>query len=92
MGKKVINKKLLKKTLRARGSDRQIPKTIEEMAELTQELCKHLIGNDANILEELADTKIMIEQMMLLFDSNGDVSDWIEVKQGRMREWLDRQR
>lgn len=63
------------------GEDLQIAVTIEEMAELTKELCKAqrvtfaargglgdgLIDNHDEIAEEIADVQIALEEMMLLF-------------------------
>ena len=63
------------------GYDLQIAVAIEEMAELTKELCKAqrvtfagrgglgdgLIDNYDEIAEEIADVQIALEEMMLLF-------------------------
>jgi NTP pyrophosphatase (non-canonical NTP hydrolase) len=63
------------------GEDLQIAVTIEEMAELTKELCKAqrvtfagrgglgdgLIDNYDEIAEEIADVQIALEELMLLF-------------------------
>lgn len=63
------------------GEDLQLAVAIEEMAELTKELCKAqrvtfaargglgdgLIDNHDEIAEEIADVQIALEEMMLLF-------------------------
>lgn len=54
------------------GKSHQITKAIEELSELQKELCKYLLNhNDAArlsaISEEIADCKIMIEQLELMF-------------------------
>ena len=52
------------------GEENQIDKTIEEMAELTQALIKYKhSGGDlfkGQVIEEIADVKIMIEQLEYL--------------------------
>lgn len=52
------------------GKQSQIVKAIEEMAELTHELARDLIWNDRReqIVEELVDVKIMLEQLIYLYD------------------------
>lgn len=54
------------------GKSYQVTKAIEELSELQKELCKYLLNhNDAAMLskisEEIADCKIMIEQLELMF-------------------------
>jgi len=53
------------------GKSHQVTKAIEEFSELQKELCKYLLNhNDASkissISEEIADCKIMIEQLELM--------------------------
>ena len=69
------------------GYDLQIAVAIEEMAELTKELCKAqrvtfagrgglgdgLIDNYDEIAEEIADVQIVLEEMMLLFGIPSEV-------------------
>lgn len=52
------------------GREAQIRMVFEEMSELQKELCKRLRGknNLEAIAEELADVRIMLEQMEQLFD------------------------
>lgn len=52
------------------GREAQIRMVFEEMSELQKELCKRLRGKDnlEAIAEELADVRIMLEQMEQLFD------------------------
>lgn len=70
------------------GDDKQKMKAIEEMAELTKELCKHLDGADNNneILEELADVQIMLWQMVEVFTCTAQLNFRIEEKCKRARE------
>jgi len=77
--------KILKKAIQYFGTNRQVDKAIEEMAELTKELLK--IRHDAEmetILDlkcELADVKIMITQLELIF---GNVDKEVEFKMQRL--------
>ena len=68
--------------------DKQIVKAIEEMAELTKELCKFQIGdyNKENIMEEIADVEIMINQLKIIFDCEDLVSNYIIKKLSRTEE------
>lgn len=52
------------------GPDAQKIQAIQEFSELTQAITKDLNnqGSRENLLEEIADSKIMLEQMQLLFD------------------------
>ena len=75
------------------GAAAQRRQTIEEMAELTQALCKleraEELSNSIqvtahakyHVLEELADVQIMINQMELLY---GSFADWEEKKLHRL--------
>ena len=57
--------------------DKQINICIEEMSELTKELCKNVRGynNLDNIYEEMADVFIMLAQMQILFQMDVKVLD-----------------
>lgn len=52
------------------GDDSQINMAMEEMSELTKELCKWKRGNRnfEEIQEEIADVYIMMHQLTLIFD------------------------
>lgn len=62
--------KILWKALRVFGAEMQITVCVEEMSELTKELCKAKRGSEnwRNIAEEIADVRIMLDQMEMLFD------------------------
>jgi NTP pyrophosphatase (non-canonical NTP hydrolase) len=57
--------------------DKQINICIEEMSELTKELCKNVRGhgNLDKIYEEMADVFIMLAQMQILFQMDVEVLD-----------------
>ena len=66
---------ILKKALQHYGANSQRIVAIEEMSELTKELCKVSRGeeNAAHIAEEIADVRIMLDQMEILFDCRKQV-------------------
>ena len=87
---------ILEAALEKYGAARQRRKMIEEMAELTQALCKlertaEPMGYDAadtvrannHVLEEIADVQIMLNQMQLLY---GDCTEH-EIKKLERLAW-----
>ena len=71
--------------------EQQINICIEEMSELTKELCKHNRGktNIANIKEEIADVYIMLYQMQVLFEiDTEEINEVINYKVNRTKERL----
>ena len=60
-------KDILLKALETYGEEAQIDMCIEELAELQVALCHYKRGRDHNIQEELADVRIMLFQMEVLF-------------------------
>lgn len=64
--------KLYKKALKKWGKNAQVNMFFEEVAELTVEIC-HAGRNDKvaferDLINELADTEIMLEQMAVMFN------------------------
>lgn len=82
------------------GVPAQVDMAIEEMAELTKALLKfrrfgwseNSLDYLENIYEEIADVKIMIRQLEMIYDSNNDVQVWIDRKVMRQIERLDGKR
>ena len=76
------------------GLDSQILIGIEEMSELTKELCKHQRKYHRNreIVEELADVSIMIAQLIELFGAEKDVSEIIDFKLERQMRRIEHER
>lgn len=72
--------------LAAFGRDSQMMVAIEEMSELTKELCKNGRGreNTTHIAEEIADVEIMLQQMVMLFDCAGQVETFRRYKLERL--------
>lgn len=61
---------------------------IEEMSELTKELCKWDRGltDIESISEEIADVMIMLKQLTIMFDCFDLVSEWLTCKTERLAE------
>ena len=72
--------------LAAFGRDSQVMVAIEEMSELTKELCKNCRGreNTTHIAEEIADVEIMLQQLVMLFDCAGQVETFRRYKLERL--------
>ena len=70
------------------GKSSQVQVSIEEMSELTKELCKNGRGqeNTTHIAEEIADVEIMLRQMVMLFDCAGQVGTFRRYKLERLAE------
>ena len=71
--------------------EKQINICIEEMSELTKELCKHNRGitNIASIKEEIADVYIMLFQMQVLFEiDTKELMEVVDYKINRTKERL----
>ena len=83
-------REVMGKALDTWGTD-QITILFEEMAELQKELCKFLRGNDTTqeIAEELADVKICIAEMEMLFAVEDKVESNINDKLLRLKKRLE---
>ncbi len=83
-------KEILSAALETFGAESQTLMVMEEMAELTKELCKHARGTDNTdaIAEEMADVYIMLSQMELLHDVKDRVIWWYNAKLARLEERL----
>ena len=71
------------------GADLQKQVAIEEMAELTKEICKDFRGkgNREHIIEEMADVCIMLDQLMIIYDiKTNEMLDEIDIKTARLEE------
>lgn len=73
------------------GAHAQELMAVEEMSELTQALSKHFRGKTdlVNIVEEIADVRIMLEQLEMLFDCSAAVQGALDYKIERLQERLD---
>lgn len=73
------------------GDRAQTMVAIEEMSELTKELCKWLEGRQDDldrITQEIADVTIMMEQLRIIFDCNEDVCQEMDFKIERLSKRL----
>lgn len=84
---------VLRRAIERYGAKSQINMAIEEMSELTKELCKHLRGreNRNHISEEIADVAIMLQQLVTIFDCEKDVERWGDKKIGRLATRLEKE-
>lgn len=82
---------IIQKAIETYGADLQKQVAIEEMAELTKEICKDFRGkgNREHILEEIADVKIMLSQLLIMYDIKvWELNDVIVSKLTRLEERL----
>lgn len=72
------------------GIGAQCVVAIEELSELQKEICKQLRGGgDLNALaEEVADAKIMIEQIVKMFGIKDEAEEWRKRKLERLERRL----
>lgn len=77
---------VLMDSLSINGPNRQIRKTMEEMAELQEALCKCADDRDTvdHVAEEIADVYIMLQQMTILHGCGDAVEKWYKFKIDRM--------
>ena len=86
--------RILWDAVRTWGRDAQMLMMVEEMSELTKEICKFYRTTDdksasavaGNIREEMADVQIMLDQMKIMF---GRVGPMIRVKLDRLEKRLE---
>lgn len=73
------------------GAQKQFLMAIEEMSELTKEICKWYRGQDTRdrIAEEMADVYIMLTQMQIILKNTGEIEEWVKKKARRLQERLD---
>lgn len=87
-----MNKQLLHLAIDTYGIDAQLDMVVEEMSELTKEICKYKRGksNLTEITEEIADVTIMLEQMKIIFNLNdSDIKATVDVKLDRLSKRLE---
>ena len=69
-----VKREILTKTIKHYGPGNQIFKAIEELGELIQALAKY--DNPENIAEEMADVRIMLDQLEIMLDNHEAVRIW----------------
>ena len=79
------------------GTVAQVDMAIEEMSELTKALCKERrtqlqLGKhaeaQANVIEEIADVAIMLKQLLIMFDKDGEIQKEVDYKIDRLEQRL----
>ena len=91
----MISKEVLQKAINTYGVENQMIKTVEELSELSQALCKSLVRLNYtkektsleddlksvdNIFKEMADVEIMLEQCKIMFQCDKEVNRWKQKK------------
>lgn len=86
------------------GLEGQFQQLIEEMSELTQAICKHKRKNgegqplldmvtarhvEENLIEEIADVKLVLEQVIFLLGAKEDIQQWVNKKVQRTIDRID---
>lgn len=89
-------KEIMQKAINTYGVGNQMIKTVEELSELSQALCKILTSKFTddnteifeNIYEEMADVEIMLEQCKIMFQCDKEVNKWKQKKIERLEKRL----
>lgn len=91
----MTSKEVLQKAINTYGVKNQMIKTVEELSELSQALCKSLVRLNYtkektsleddlksvdNIFKEMADVEIMLEQCKMMFQCDKEVNRWKQKK------------
>ena len=73
------------------GVERQSTVAIEEMSEVIKEITKMLRGDldREHMAEEIADARIMLEQMCQILNINGSVDTWMDYKIAALKRRLE---
>lgn len=82
-----------KQAIETYGEKAQKLMAIEEMSELTKEICKDFRGklNREHLVEELADVTITIDQLMIMYEISGEEVGLMRIKKvERLKERLKR--
>ena len=80
------------KAIELYGEKAQKLMAIEEMSELTKEICKDFRGklNREHLIEEIVDVIITIDQLMMMYEISGDeIEKMRERKFERLKERLE---
>ena len=83
---------VLQKAIAQFGKTSQMIIAIEELSEVTKEICKVLRGegNKSHVAEEIADARIMLAQLEILFDCERETREWTEYKLTRLRARIEK--
>jgi hypothetical protein len=87
----MMDRLVLYKALEKWGINAQVMMLIEEMSELTKEICKNFRGRDnrTEMLDEICDVSIMLEQAKIVFNfSDEEIEEHVDFKINRIQERL----
>lgn len=79
---------IYEQALKTYGTQHQCAKAIEELCEVVHQLSRMLQGDAGNLYhlaEEVADARIMLDQMELAFDLSDMIREWDERKLRRLQ-------
>ena len=82
-----------KKAIKTYGEKAQKLMAIEEMSELTKEICKDFRGmlDREHLIEEIADVTITIYQLLMMYEiGDNEIQQMCERKVERLKERLDK--
>ena len=85
---------IFNKAISTYGEKAQKLMAIEEMSELTKEICKDFRGllDREHLIEEMADVTIMLDQMLLIYKISGEeILSMCARKMKRLKERLEKQ-
>lgn len=84
-------KRVYERAIERWGIKGQLLMVIEEMSELTKEICKSFRGNDnlEQIAEETADVLIMIEQLRMILGIDDMIAKHMDHKIERLNDRLE---
>lgn len=94
----MTSKEIMQLAIDSYGRVNQVIKTVEELSELSQALCKILTSKFThdnseifeNIFEEIADVEIMLEQCKMIFYKSEDkINDYKKKKIERLERRLE---
>ena len=96
----MTSKETMYKAINTYGVENQMIKTVEELSELSQALCKSIVRLNYtkekislesvdNIFEEMADVEIMLEQCKIMFQCDKEVNEWKHKKIERLERRLE---
>jgi NTP pyrophosphatase (non-canonical NTP hydrolase) len=87
-----MNEKILLMAIETWGIQSQVMMCYKEMGELMQAISKdyrrHTKESRENIIEEIADVKIMLAQMEIIFSEYGEVEKMVDIKLARLSDRL----
>ena len=84
---------IYKQAIKTYGEHAQKLMAIEEMSELTKEICKDFRGklDREHLIEEMADVLIMLDQMLILYKISGEEVGLMRIKKvERLKERLEK--